>query len=152
MPSYFRVPFRVEISNNSTKFTLHKKPFFNDSKEHRKLPKLTKKTTSITNPQGVWVLVQSNSIDYKVFVPNEQSLMQAIEERYPAIIKGWRQEELTKACLDYKTSEDNEETIYDIFQDNEEEQTVNTYADDEPTDEDYEAAWNNYERMCYEWD
>ena len=60
-------------------------------------------------------------------------------------------------CIDYKSSEDYEETVYDVFQDKEEELSVNTIEVDDSysvgtTDEDYEAAWDNYERQCYEWD
>ena len=152
------------------KFTLHKKPFFNDSKEHKKTfnkqPKKSALTTVLTTalttaltaampePQGNWVYVQSNFIDYKVFVPIGSTLIQTIQRNYPAIIKGWR-EEWNRACIDFKTSEDYEESVYDVFQnDKEEDQFANDYndADDVSIDEDYEAAWDDYERQCYEWD
>ena len=135
--SYFRVPFRVEISQNSVKFQLHKKPFVETRKTHNTyvhhsqinpnevlnevLNEVPKKVTNITNisgeikkiTQGYWTLVNANYTEYKVFVPYGLSLDDTINTFYPEIIKAW-------------AIEDEEAAI--------------------------DEAWDNYDRYCNEWD
>jgi hypothetical protein len=148
--SYFRVPFRVEISNNSVKFQLHKKPFLerkpNHNQNQHQQQHQQQQQQKPTDPLII-LLSQLSKIANKSLETNKIEEPKKSKESGHWVFVDVNYTEYKVFVPRGLSLEDTIDRFYpEIVQAQEEE------LQELQEEEAYESAWDNYERMCYEWD